>query len=203
MKIEEFSNFTTSLKETSKDDSDKRNIVYMSKLENAVVNFDKVKEKYVSELENKLSMTPFSNDALFEKNGKWFFIEFKNGTIDNLTNAKIKMKIYDSLLVLLDILKQDIEFSRKNITYILVFNEENINKKCTSKDFDKNEYLKFNQVPSADSASRANLLFMLEDLSGCFGKPQFGLERYKNFIFNEVYTIPKYRFDDFIKNIIE
>lgn len=52
------------------------------------------------------------------------FIEFKNGIISQTVNYELRLKIYESLLILLDIINENISFSRKKISYILVYNED-------------------------------------------------------------------------------
>ncbi len=50
------------LKETSKDNSDINNVVFMTNCSAQVINFDKVKEEYIREL--NLSKSPCSVDAI-------------------------------------------------------------------------------------------------------------------------------------------
>lgn len=72
----------------------------------------------------------------FDKDG-CFFIEFKNGKITDGVNYEINKKIYDSLFILFDLKYMDsngsivdtISYTRENMTYILVYNEEN-DRKC-------------------------------------------------------------------------
>lgn len=199
MEIDNFESYKITLKESSKDKHNKTNEEYMSQLEYEIINFDEIKNIYLSKLNPKPSDTPFSNDALFNYNDEWYFIEFKNGTIDNLTNAEIKTKIYDSLLIFLDMIDKNIEYSRNKMNYILVFNEQKIEKNCISKQFNKEEYLEYNEIPSKNSPSFADITSLMDDLAGNFGRAQFGLERYENFLFHKVLTIPKYRFDNYIR----
>lgn len=201
MKIDDIYTYQSTLKETSKDDSNLKDIKYMSGIDDDVIYFDKVKEKYTSDLINKPIKMPLSNDTLFKKGDFWYFIEFKNGLIDNRVNMEIKLKLYDSLLILLDLLNKGISFAREKIVYILVFNEETLDNQKLSHQFNKKEYLESNQIASIDSPSRMTLVSLLDGLSGNLGRPQFGLERYKSFLFKDVFTIPKYRFDDFYKKL--
>ncbi len=108
------------LKQASYDDFNKE---YMTLSELEVVNFDAVKNKYVSV--NNLNSSPSSNDALYFEKDKTFFIEFKNGEING--DAKkygLWHKIYDSLLIFTDITKKDVSYTRSCMEYILVYNEE-------------------------------------------------------------------------------
>ena len=72
--------------------------------------------------------------------GTRYFFEFKNGTIDIKENVNIFNKIYDSMLVFLETVNKHIDYSRNNIVYVLVFNEESIDKGKISNLFDKNKY---------------------------------------------------------------
>lgn len=62
-----------------------------------------------------------------------FLIEFKNGRITDQVNFEINKKIYDSLFILFDLKYTDkkgkvvdaISYTRENMTYILVYNEQN------------------------------------------------------------------------------
>lgn len=81
--IELFKNNKTTLKETSKDSTNK---TYMTNSKIKVINFDKVKKDYSKQL--GLQEQPKSNDALFYANGKLTFIEFKNGKIIKSKNKK-------------------------------------------------------------------------------------------------------------------
>ena len=72
--------FKTTFKETSKDDSDINNIVYMTNSDLTVTNFDLVKTTYISSL-NLSKINVASVDALVQKDDIVYFIEFKNGVI--------------------------------------------------------------------------------------------------------------------------
>lgn len=175
IKIEDFpmlSNNITTLQETSKDDHDGKNR-YITHLMLEVVNFDSVKNDYIKNLH--LNDTPTSNDALYIGNKNHLvFIEFKNGHIDQKVSANIRRKIYDSIAILTDIIGKGISFTRYNLDYILVYNEdknikENINKHIMNK-------------------SREKII-------------KFGLDRFKNFFFKDVYTLNDKEFSDFILNL--
>lgn len=96
----------------------------MTESEILVVNFDKVPNEYSKGKE--ITSIPKSNDALYIKENKWYFIEFKNGSIDR---ADIYRKIYDSLIMLVEMkIIENFEFARKNINYILVYNSDKYGK---------------------------------------------------------------------------
>ena len=88
-----------------------------------VINFDNIAKVYSKT--KGLPAIPTSNDALYiDRNDKWYFIEFKNGSIDK---SNIYRKLYDSLIMLIELkIIPNIDFVRKNLHYILVYNSENI-----------------------------------------------------------------------------
>ena len=90
-----------------------------------VINFDKIPNEYSRG--RNWSGVPKSNDALYiDISGKWYFIEFKNGTVQK---DEIYRKIYDSLIMLIEWgIIPDFDFIRENINYILVYNEGKYNK---------------------------------------------------------------------------
>lgn len=100
---------------------DESNAEYMSDSSLKVINFDKIPAEY---LHGKgWANMPTSNDALYiSTDQNWYFIEFKNGSIDK---AVLYRKIYDSFLILIDMgMIPDIQFVRDHIQYILVYNSE-------------------------------------------------------------------------------
>ena len=109
-----------SLRETSKDDSDPNDIQYMTSSETEVVNFDLVKRRYVNGF--GLSEDAITSvDAIVPLEDRILFVEFKNGQVNN---RNIKDKARDSLLVFLEIIGENIAFSRNNIDFIVVYNLE-------------------------------------------------------------------------------
>jgi hypothetical protein len=72
-----------------------------------------------------LSQIPMSCDALcMTSPNEFFLIEFKNGKIDDLKNHEIKVKIFETLLILTEKLDKTIQFTRENVTFVLVYNED-------------------------------------------------------------------------------
>ena len=104
---------TRASKDTTKDEA-------MCESNITVINFDKIPNEYTRG--KGWRGVPKSNDALYiDDDNKWFFVEFKNGTIHK---EDIYRKIYDSLIMLIELkIIPDFEFARQNITYILVYNE--------------------------------------------------------------------------------
>lgn len=84
-----------------------------------VVDFDKIPNEYARG--RGWGNVPKSNDALYiDMEGKWHFIEFKNGEVNK---GDIYRKLYDSLIMLMEWkVIPDFSFIRENIDYILVYN---------------------------------------------------------------------------------
>ena len=99
--------------ECSFDSSSNESMVESSKY---IINFDSVKTKYLNSL-NRSEECSASVDALGrDDNGFLYFIEFKNGDIDN---DNIRHKITESLLIFHDITHSSIIDTRKNADFIL------------------------------------------------------------------------------------
>lgn len=120
------------LEKASLDDSNEENMSH-SKIK--VINFDKIAKEYAKK--QKIPKLPTSNDALYiSSDNKWFFIEFKNGSIDK---AELFRKIYDSLLMLLELeIIENLDFSRENIYYILAYNSDKKAKIPATESLEKN-----------------------------------------------------------------
>lgn len=90
-----------------------------------VINFDKIPNIYAKGRGWKA--VPKSNDALYKDiNGRWYFIEFKNGSFKQ---NDMYRKIYDSLIMLIDMkMINTFEDIRNNFCYIFVYNDEKNNK---------------------------------------------------------------------------
>jgi hypothetical protein len=104
---------TATLKRCSKDDASSD---YMTESRLLAVNFDRFSKYYCQVV--KIAQQPKTNDALYcTEDGKWYFVEFKNGSIKK---DEIYRKIYDSLIMLIEAgMIPDYQFSRENISYIL------------------------------------------------------------------------------------
>ncbi len=192
--IEVFKNNISTLKETSRDDHN-GTVSFMTQYLLEVVDFDKVKHNYLKGLKAKVSEEPKSNDALYiGDNDELVFIEFKNGNIDNKQKYGVWQKIYDSLLLLLDILNVGCRYAREHLSYILVYNE-NRNPAATSQDAqDIKETVQ-------GSPSRTMIeKYVFEQAKEDF--IQFGLARFKNLYFKDVYTYNEKEFENnFVQKI--
>lgn len=151
----------------------------MTNSEIQVINFDKVKESYISEM--KLPNTPCSNDALYiGKDEKIFFVEFKNGVMKKEKIFNVYYKIYDSLLIFNDIVGENISFCRKNLYFILVYNE--------GKNSCEND-----KVGQQDSSKAIISKYVHNKAKKKFVR--FGLDRFEKIYFKEVFTYTEYEFE--------
>ena len=190
------------LKETS---YDKENNTYMVESNLLVCSFDKVKEWYI---ENKIPYTnpnPKSNDALFFGEDTCFFIEFKNGKIDNRVNFELNKKIYDSLFILFDLHYKDkngelvnsISYTRNHMNYILVYNEEKYAEAGPTAQ--TKEGLKRQEESRVTTSKHRDKLFSTMRKLAKEELIKFGLDQFENYLFKEVHT---YTVKDFEENFI-
>lgn len=171
----------STFKETSYD-KDGEEPGYMTDSQIQVINFDKVKDGYIKNL--ALSNTPCSNDALyFGKDNKIFFVEFKNGVLDERPrrNFNICKKIYDSLLIFNDIVNKNISFCRENLYFILVYNEnKNKREACKTEQEESSK-----AIISKKIHKKAKKKFI-----------RFGLDRFEKLYFKEVFTYTESEFEN-------
>ena len=184
-KLERFSDELTSLKETSYDGV---HDAYLTNLDVLVYNFDKIKEKYLKKIKDCQSLSTIvsfrSNDALYNKNEKLIFIEFKNGCITSIKEkAEIRVKISESLLILTDILDAKLKELRNVCCYILVYNK---NKNVAFEKQRNNTSI--NQI-STTLSHLAGTNFLIE-----------GFDRYRVF-FHKVYTINEDELEDVLASL--
>jgi hypothetical protein len=172
-KIQIFKENLSTLKNTSLDDNGKET-QYMVQSELEVVDFDKVKAAYISDM--KLADNPCSSDALYESDSEYYLIEFKNGKIDRRTIYDVQRKIYDSLLIFNDIMDTNISFCRNHLNFILVYNEWK-NPDQTRQE-DENDDVEPSRVKIGRYfTQKANKRFV-----------RFDLERFKTIYFHDVFT---------------
>jgi hypothetical protein len=167
--------YICTLKRASLDTTNKQ---YMCESTIKVVNFDKIPNAYAKGKGWK--SVPNSNDALYISfKDTWYFIEFKNGSIDK---ADLYRKIYDSVIMLLEMnIIPDIEFVRKNIEFILVYNSEKYGKIKPSPARDAN----FNYI--LRRAGQEEKLFQVEKLEQYLLKET---HTYTKELFNEKFVKP-------------
>jgi hypothetical protein len=149
---------------------------YMTISQKMAVNFDKLKLDFVKNM--ALTNIPLSCDALYSSSSNGLFlIEFKSGIIEALKNYEIKVKIFESLLLLSEILNETIKFTRDHLIFILVYSE---NVPHGQKQFE-----------DTGISSIQTRLFSLAKIR----KIRFGLHRFKKLYFKEVYTYTKAEFN--------
>lgn len=178
------SNNKSTLKETSKDNHDGA-ITFMTESDAEAINFDKVKDEYISGL--ALTDAPKSNDALFINSDTLAtFIEFKNGFFDSGKKYGVRKKIYDSVLILNDIIDKNISFMREHLDYILVYNEVK----------NSNIETQYSNSDSRDYIDKTLLGFGNERLI------KFDLEKFQGYCFRNVYTYTEKEFKENFANKI-
>ncbi|WP_270556604.1 hypothetical protein [Dorea amylophila] len=171
---EELKTHICTIKKASKDNS---NNICMCKSDIKVIDFDKIPKNYARG--KGWRGFPKSNDALYiDVQGKWYFIEFKNGTVEK---DDIYRKIYDSLIMLMEWgIIQDFNYVRENVSYILVYSEE--------------KYGKIQWSP----ARKQNYNYIM-NLAGQEER-LFGIEKFESYLFKETHTYTQDLFENnFIK----
>lgn len=177
----------STLQEISIDDHEKDNVQYMTDSQRMAVNFDKVKEEYISNL--SLVEVPKSNDALFlSRDNKLIFVEFKNGFMDGKKKFDVRKKIYDSI-ILTDILDVGISHLRDQMEYVLVYNESvNQNEKEV---LEKKTYI---QSSKAYDRLAKEFLGMAKKEYVCFG-----VNIFKNYCFKVIHTFTEKEFEAYLE----
>lgn len=178
--IEIFKNNKNTLKNLSYDESE-----YMTESLLEAINFDKVKEKHCRDL--RLSNFPNSCDALYQ-NDEIFFIEFKNGSMNPRKIYEIHKKIYDSILIFMELTGFQINEVREKVNFILVYNESKTK-----------EYLSESNKRIQTPESYNTLLNKIGKLAK-INISKFDLSQYQKYIVKGVYTYTEKEFEDnFIK----
>lgn len=181
-----FKNQKSTLKAVSYDD---KNDTFMVDLDTEAIDFDKVKEEYIKNL--KLSNTPSSNDGLvLEDSGRIFFVEFKNGNLQQEV-FKLGKKIYDSVLIFTDLTGNSIGEMRKSVEYVLVYNEK------ANVRFISNAQTKAKEHSNEENAkiTLANDLLKLggEEFILC------DLDKFQNYCFKAVHTYTVSQFEEYLE----
>lgn len=172
----------SSLRDTSLDDNATNVKHYMTKSSLSVYNFDMVKARYSNAL--RVSEQPKSVDALaFSANGDIYLIEFKNGDISNRKKGlEIRQEIYDSLIILYDLLGVGPALSRSEVVFVLVYNEHK--NKCAN-EVDQSVSSENSRIKIANAVSqKANKSFV-----------PYGLNGLRNFCLKDMKTVTAAEFD--------
>jgi hypothetical protein len=161
-----------------------------------VFNFDKVKETMLNRIYVDLKQGSGTNmlhslDALYElegKNGKseYVFVEFKNGAGTKI-KYNVQKKVYDSVIMLSELLNENVSSFRKNCFFVLVYNKEKVS---------NNDGV---LVGGTISSSRDKISSIIsKKAGGHFVK--FGLEMFRGYLFKDVYTFDKEEYQSKIDN---
>jgi hypothetical protein len=171
---------TCTLKETSRDNHD-GNDFYMTSSLLKVVNFDLVKDKYIKDL--SIPEAPKSLDAFYiDCKNEMYMIEFKSGIMDSKKRFDTRLKVFDSLLMLLDILEKGISFTRQNLNLILVYNEN------------RNPFCEESADKMQTSQSRIDIGRQLRKKANS-KLVRFNLLRFEKLYFKNVYTVTEEEFE--------
>ena len=107
---------TCTLREASWDSANQK---HLSGSNYEVINFDKVKERYCKKLTNRTESMA-SVDAIFESNGRIFFVEFKSN-VSKQEKVRIKRKVSDCILLFLDVVNDCLTNFRMQAEFVLVY----------------------------------------------------------------------------------
>ena len=143
----------------------------MTNRKEKVLNLDKLKTSYCNNV-GKSEEIAKSADALVDlKDEKMCVIEFKNG---DFSNEEISKKALESVMIINDILKQNLDFSRSNLDYALVYNKH------------------------VKSLSYRRKIAFAKATRGADDYDFWGLGNLRNFCYREVYLIEKQDFEESI-----
>lgn len=159
-----------SLQYTSRD-TDKEPIQYMTFNTKKVIDFDSVKTEVTSESFRVKDNVARSVDALFSVDDGLLMVEFKNG---DFSGIEIAQKVNNSILLFNHITKVQIDFTRENMSFVLVYNKES-------------KRLNYMDAIALHKARLAHE-----------GLKLFGTDKLKGFSLKKVYMLEKSEFDKFL-----
>lgn len=155
---------------TSFDKAKKVSLINNTKLE--VYNLEKAMEIYCRKQKMDKKCTV---DALFYSNNKMVFVEFKN--TEQIEKEEIWKKIYETNAIFLDLIEKKLSDIRNHSIFCLVYSP-------------KDGRLNPNNEESYQKI--ANIVY--DEANENF--PYFGLERFKKFLFKDIFILTK---DEFLK----
>ncbi len=171
--------------------ADRANRQYMTYSSLPGIDFDAASEEYANA---KGFRKPNSNDALFEsESGLFFMVEFKNGRLDETKIPSLHYKVYDTILMYMDITGVSVSDLRENMIYILVYNEfKNPEDEPGKKAESAREYIR----KSLKNDPRS---FIASHVSGKAGMcmTRFGLKKFEGLYLKASLTMTKKEFDRF------
>ena len=169
-----------SLHESSLDDE---NDEYMVDNEFNVIKLDDFnKDYYQNEL--KCCMCLKGADAVFKRNDIIYVIEFKNCFITKDVGYKVKEKMYDSSIVLMDKLKLDLLEFRSQTKFIVVYRLDQ-------------------KLDEESSQSLTKFKYGIKKLSSQkikdYDRYSFGLNKLEKYLYKEVIAVPVDYFQSYLK----
>ncbi len=168
-----FRNNKKSLQYTSRD-TDKDPVQFMTLDTRKVIDFDSVKTSVISKGFNERDNVARSADALFSTDKGIYIVEFKNG---DFSSIEISQKANDSILLFNYVTSKQIDYTRDNISFILVYNKE------------------------AKNITWETSLALHKAMLGRTGLKAFGTDKLKGFSYKDVFMVEKRDFDDFLRKI--
>ena len=185
-----FSSNLATLQSTSLDDTNGQTMTNSQRL---VTNFDHVKNAYIRS--HSFGDSLKSVDALFTDNGgNLVFVEFKNGFLSKAEQYSLFKKLYDSILILLDITSESFPSIRNQLKFVLVYNST---ANASNKDPDLLHKMEFTNgiSPSYDYIAKSiSSLARTEYIC-------FGLKPFYQYCFKEVHTYTPEEFDNYLKTL--
>lgn len=155
---EKLKNIST-IKKVSKDETNNE-ILVDSDLQ--VINFDKFSKVYSKKFH--LPVQPKSVDSIYiDENDKWYFVEFKNG---EAKERDLYRKIYDSIIMLNQMELLEWNNCRENMSYILVYNEVEMEKRIGENGYNNSKSLDKIKRHIRNKANTERKLFKLHKLEG-------------------------------------
>jgi len=125
-----------------------------------------------------LTEVPKSCDALYmTSQNEFFLIEFKNGIIDAKKNYEIKVKIFESLLMISEKFSKTTDFIRDSMSFILVYNENVTHGQ--------------EQYENTGVRRISSMIFKRARVR----EIRFGLHRFKKIYFKDVFTYSRAEFE--------
>lgn len=182
--INYFESYKSSIKTTSKGGKGNHPMIN-SKFK--VINFDSYVKKHLKMYPINSNRIPNSNDALFYYKDTFYFIEFKKSKEKNIKRIlkNIYLKFFESLLILLETLDETISYSRKNINYILVYDEDDNPRDSIISNLHNLSIPKSENKDYEDDSD--------DDYN--YNYKNFGLEKFENLYVLKVYTYTKSDFE--------
>lgn len=185
-----FKNNMDVLQNISADTSSLGIIFYVTDSQLPAVNYDRVKDEYTKQfhLSNEVA---YSVDALLNIDGTPTFVEFKNGKVQG-EQGNIKNKVRDSLLMLCDITKKQISYTRAKMDFILVYNADKNPMTTYEESVIRKEY--------GLSGTSGSLEYICKQLFNLSKREfiRFNMEPLRGMYFKEVHTFTSDQFREFL-----